>query len=225
MNLRERIENNLIVWLFSTLLAGFLAGIGTYKTILEVAQLEVVSKAKLEQLQATQREPAKDDAFLLTAPSDQVKAETTPVPPVSGPNKAVAPAQNLLKFSSQSPPFPEHYDSVKLGMRLSEARIAAPGGKLSADTYTIDLDTGPFSSVSFYVLAAEEDPRIEFVVFRFRDQAARQAVLTTALREFGNLPHRSESLGERLVWPDVNGFELTIEDSYDISNSEKKEKR
>jgi hypothetical protein len=215
MSLREKIENNLIVWLFSTLLAGFMAGVGTYKTILEVAQLEVVSKAKLEQLEATSLEPAKD-AVSPAALSEKLRH-------VSEPNKGNALAQSILIFSSHAPPFPEHHDSIKPGMRLSEARLAVPVGELSAGTYAVDIDTGLFSSVSFYAFAAEEDPPIEVVTFTFRDQAARQAVLTAILREFGHLPHRSESLGERLVWPDVNGFELTIEDSFDISSVKNEE--
>jgi hypothetical protein len=52
MNLREQIENNLTVWLLSTLLAGFLAGIGAYKAIIEIAQLEVVSRQELHELRA-----------------------------------------------------------------------------------------------------------------------------------------------------------------------------
>lgn len=61
MSLREKIEDNLTVWLLSTLLAGFIAGIGTYKAILEIAQLEVVSRARLEQLQANSSKSSEDE--------------------------------------------------------------------------------------------------------------------------------------------------------------------
>lgn len=52
MNLRERIENNLAVWLLSTLLTGFLAGIGTYKAILDIAQLKTISAGEYDRLRA-----------------------------------------------------------------------------------------------------------------------------------------------------------------------------
>jgi len=50
VSLKEKVENNLAIWLLSTLFAGFMAGIGTYKAVLEMAQLEVVSKARLDAL-------------------------------------------------------------------------------------------------------------------------------------------------------------------------------
>jgi hypothetical protein len=43
-SLKERIENNLTVWFLGILLAGFLAGLGTYKGILEIAHLQVVTQ-------------------------------------------------------------------------------------------------------------------------------------------------------------------------------------
>ncbi len=46
MNLKEKIENNLTIWILGVLLTGFLAGLGTYKGILKIANLEVVSKSK-----------------------------------------------------------------------------------------------------------------------------------------------------------------------------------
>lgn len=42
MPLKERIETNLVIWLLSMLLVGFLAGLGTYKGILEIAKLDTV---------------------------------------------------------------------------------------------------------------------------------------------------------------------------------------
>jgi hypothetical protein len=47
MGLKEKIENHPLVWFLSALLAGFLAGIATYKAILEIAQLEVVPKQSI----------------------------------------------------------------------------------------------------------------------------------------------------------------------------------
>jgi hypothetical protein len=50
MKLKERIENNLIIFYFSALLIGFLSGIGSYKAIIEIAKLETVPKYKIEKL-------------------------------------------------------------------------------------------------------------------------------------------------------------------------------
>lgn len=51
MAIKERLENNIVFWTLAMLLAGFLAGIGTYKGILEIANLQVISKSKLVDLQ------------------------------------------------------------------------------------------------------------------------------------------------------------------------------
>jgi hypothetical protein len=59
MGLRENIENSVVIWLLGTLLTGFLAGIGAYKAVLEVAKYEVISKADLDQLKRNAEQPPK----------------------------------------------------------------------------------------------------------------------------------------------------------------------
>ncbi len=221
MNFRERIEDNLVVWLLGTLLTGFLAGVGAYKAILETAQLEVVPRVKLEQLQATasSSRAASNESPSLANHSGEDTADSKPT------DKAPAPVPPIqageFRISASASPFPEHYDSVRPGMKLSEAQVVLPGGKLSADFYAADLDSPIFSRVQFIAFSPESDPKIEFAVFHFRDEGARQIVISSLLKEIGNLPHRSESLGQRLRWPDVNGFDLTVEDSYNIALKEK----
>lgn len=51
MTLKERIEQNIAIWLLGTLLTGFLSGIGAYRGILEIAALDVAPKGKLESLE------------------------------------------------------------------------------------------------------------------------------------------------------------------------------
>lgn len=65
MNLREKIEDNLAIWLLGALFSGFVGGIGAYRAVLEMAQLEVISKAKLEALQSAQ---AQDDEGITESP-------------------------------------------------------------------------------------------------------------------------------------------------------------
>ena len=48
MTLRQKVENNLAIWLLSMLLAGFMAGFAAYKTILEVSGQINVSKSEYE---------------------------------------------------------------------------------------------------------------------------------------------------------------------------------
>ena len=55
MTIRERLENNIVFWTLAMLFAGFLAGIGTYKGVLEIAKLEVISKSEFVDLR--QRSP------------------------------------------------------------------------------------------------------------------------------------------------------------------------
>ena len=62
MTLRDRIENKLTVWLLGTLLTGFLAGIATYRTVLEMAQLKTISSAEYQQLTETKKPEETDSA-------------------------------------------------------------------------------------------------------------------------------------------------------------------
>jgi len=57
MGLKERIENHPVVWVLATLLVGFTTGIGTYKAVLEIAQLKVIPE---HQSQST---TAKNDLY------------------------------------------------------------------------------------------------------------------------------------------------------------------
>lgn len=50
-NIKEKIENNVVVWMLGTLLTGFLAGIATYKGALEIMSLETIGKERLKQLE------------------------------------------------------------------------------------------------------------------------------------------------------------------------------
>jgi HEAT repeat protein len=47
MSIKEKIENNAAVFLLGALVTGFLAGIGAYQAILEIAKLKVVHESKL----------------------------------------------------------------------------------------------------------------------------------------------------------------------------------
>lgn len=46
MSIKEKIEENVIVWLLGTLLAGFGSGIATYKAVIEIAGLRVVPSSE-----------------------------------------------------------------------------------------------------------------------------------------------------------------------------------
>lgn len=51
MSLKQRIENNLVVFFLSALLAGFLAGLGAYESVLRIGGLEVASRQRLADLE------------------------------------------------------------------------------------------------------------------------------------------------------------------------------
>jgi hypothetical protein len=46
-NIREKIERNVTIWLLSTLLTGFLAGIGVYRAVQDMAGLKIMSAVDL----------------------------------------------------------------------------------------------------------------------------------------------------------------------------------
>ena len=49
--IKEKVENNVAVWMLGTLLTGFLAGIGTYEGALNIMSLETISRDRLKQLE------------------------------------------------------------------------------------------------------------------------------------------------------------------------------
>jgi len=50
MNIKQKVENNIVFWTLTMLFAGFLAGIGAYKGVLEIAKLKVISESELSDL-------------------------------------------------------------------------------------------------------------------------------------------------------------------------------
>ena len=44
MGLKERVENNAVIWFLGAIISGFLAGIGVYEGVLRIAKLEVISQ-------------------------------------------------------------------------------------------------------------------------------------------------------------------------------------
>ncbi len=56
--IKDKVENNVVVWMLGMLLAGFLAGIGTYEGALKVMRLETISKDRLKELEAAQSKVA-----------------------------------------------------------------------------------------------------------------------------------------------------------------------
>jgi hypothetical protein len=46
MTFKERIENNLAIWMAGVIVTGFVAGFGAYQAILSIAHLEVVQKGQ-----------------------------------------------------------------------------------------------------------------------------------------------------------------------------------
>ena len=47
-SLKRRIEENVTVWLLSTLLTGFLAGVGVYRAVQDMAGLKIMSASEIE---------------------------------------------------------------------------------------------------------------------------------------------------------------------------------
>ena len=121
---------------------------------------------------------------------------------------------------SHRPPFPDSFDRVVPGMKLSEARAAFPRGQMNSTLYIVEIESGPFSDVAFGFWPTGEDPLIERVVLSFRDDSSRQSVLQAVLGSFGGAPHQSEVLGTRLLWNNINGYELTLDQMYAITRAQ-----
>ncbi len=117
--LRERIEKNSTIWLITIAVAGFVAGLVSFKAILEIAQLAVVPKAKLEQLQVpkeTQSEEAQRSRIVsLSKQLESAEAEINRLRASSPSGLSTGPeASNIktLSFGSDEPPMEMGSDSV-----------------------------------------------------------------------------------------------------------------
>jgi len=51
VTLKERVEENIVLWLLGSLLTGFLSGIATYRTVQEIGGLEPISKTEYTALE------------------------------------------------------------------------------------------------------------------------------------------------------------------------------
>jgi hypothetical protein len=88
--LKDRIENNLVIFFFATLITGFLAGIGAYRWHLETAQLETISRRDLQELRARNDSPVS-----LPTPSNTLARAQ---------NDTEQPKKNLLPCSLRTVP-------------------------------------------------------------------------------------------------------------------------
>ena len=125
-----------------------------------------------------------------------------------------------VRFSPQFPPFPENHDTVRPGMRISEAKAALPNGSVSHGFYTVEIPSGPFASVTYQPSygSETEDLVIGSLVFRFRDEESKRAVTAAALKEYGGIKHSTEAKGSKITWPDLRGHALSLaDDGYLIS--------
>src|SRR5437867_418929 len=97
MSIRDKIENNLAIWLLGTLLTGFATGVGAYRSILEIAQLKTIPLSDYNRLQRLQDAA---DASPHSEPSKSLSpaALTITTPPPSPPIASARTAKAHLKF-------------------------------------------------------------------------------------------------------------------------------
>lgn len=117
-------------------------------------------------------------------------------------------------------PFPLDFDKIFPGSHLSDVRAAYPSGKLEMNAYTSDIATGPFSMIIVIFPSGENDPLVSEVSFVIRNQASMRYAKDATLTKFASFPHHSEALGSRIVWPNIEGFSLTLsEKQYAITKA------
>lgn len=86
MTIRERIQEDPVVWFLGTLVTGFLSGIGAYHSTLELMHLEVVPE-----IVAEPRKPVPEVLMTTPQPCDQVQQFTS----VAGRASGLAQGQHL----------------------------------------------------------------------------------------------------------------------------------
>jgi len=157
--LKQRVETSPTVFFLAALLAGFLAGIGTYRAILQIAQLETISKKTLADLKSdaasntdyssypivfTRVPEATQSASLLR----QIGFEVTLIKDVAAPNATPEEtAANKEKFSA-----------VAVGGEVP-ARIAVVAIRIARDHMPwlkyVFLQTAPGSTRQLFLNAHE----------------------------------------------------------------------
>jgi|GEM_PF-6616981 len=69
-SLKEKIENNIAIWMLAILLTGFLSGLATYEGALKIMSLETISKDRLKQLESTSTVPTlNSDIYSIPLPN------------------------------------------------------------------------------------------------------------------------------------------------------------
>lgn len=151
--------------------------------------------------------------FTQTTPDDEQ--------PMSLPNEQISKqeAEVLSQSVSQLPaadplPLPPGVDQAMPGMRLSEARLFVPGGELGRGYYSVALEEEDlFSLVTYHFYGSGLDPVIDLVTLRLRDSQSRRQFFVILRSKLITFPQRVSTASGRVVWPDVNGFEISLDDS------------
>lgn len=76
-NLKEKIENNLTLWLLGVMFTGFGAGLGVYQGILEIAHLEVLSKQEINELKSKPNKLVTEARILTPSIAEQIDKLTS----------------------------------------------------------------------------------------------------------------------------------------------------
>lgn len=122
-----------------------------------------------------------------------------------------------------SSPFPLGFEAAKIGTPVSVLRtlFSSRKTKLTSGYFSVDLETGPFRSVAFYFSAREQDSKVKFIHFWFRNEKAKEYVRKQALTVFHAYPYKSAVMGKVIEWKNIKGYQVIMDDSYEIKISEK----
>lgn len=98
-------------------------------------------------------------------------------------------------------PYPTGFQAAKLGMKLTVLQKLFPSfkNKLNADllssTFSLEIPTGTFSRVVYYLSDTEADPKVRQITFWFRDERSAELVRASALRSFDTKKVKTKTLG------------------------------
>ena len=104
-------------------------------------------------------------------------------------------------------------------MRLSVLKAAFPEQLDRTDlrsSYIVIRDIGPFGAIQYYFLTDETEPEIRSIGYHFTEgdlKRVEQLVKQAAIKAFGEKGLESRRLGASLVWKDVGGVEVEVDES------------
>jgi hypothetical protein len=168
VTLKERVEENVTVWLLGSLLSGFLAGIATFRTVQEIGGLEPISKSEYQELQRKVSDEGahveKLQSQLEKTTNDLTVAQKTLI--AQRPQKAIA--VHSAPVENRAPEF----EGVRLEIVFTKTSLASTAREMASKVESLGFRT----TVTLFEMPDSNDDRyVGYYDKRYLPAAAKVA--------------------------------------------------